>query len=285
MTTVFISHSSRDDEFVNKLVMSLHQHEFETWVDHMNIPDGMLWANIIQDGLEKGEHMILVVTENSMQSRHVRIEWQSFQGLVKPIILVVIDGTVEIPKLLQDFPTVHWSPDTDFSDNFTRLLKYLPVAINKTYSSGHTQAFIPQTKKLNPDATGLDELQRMASEIDGHTEPVVGVSDIKLIIPKSDISVHYHVEKPMTIGRASPHEVKKPDIDLNPYESIKTVSRNHAKIHIDNGTLVLTDTGSSNGTFIDGKRLKPDTPMRIESGTMVRFGALIVQIMQGQEAR
>lgn len=279
MTTIFISHSSRDDEFVNKLAEALHGHQYKTWVDHMDTPEGMLWANIIQDGLEKGEHMILVVTESSMQSRHVRIEWQSFQGLVKPIILIILDESVEIPKLLQDFPTVNWSFRLGFSDNLEQLLKYLPTAASPFIQDPTKPP--SQTKKLNPNAAGLDELQKLAGEAEGHTEPVIGISDVKFIIPKSDVSIHYHLSEPMTIGRASPHDVQKPDIDLNPYESIKTVSRNHALISVENGKLILMDTGSSNGTFIDGKRLNPNVPTKIASGTMVRFGALIVQIMQG----
>ena len=83
------------------------------------------------------------------------------------------------------------------------------------------------------------------------------------------------------IGRSSPMEPKKPDIDLNPYETIKTVSRNHATLHMENGKLILTDIGSSNGTFIGGERLKVNDPHPISSGTLVRFGALIVQIMHG----
>ena len=281
MTTIFISHSSRDDEFVNQLAMSLHQNQFETWVDHMDTPDGMLWANIIQDGLEKGEYMILIVTEHSMQSRHVRIEWQSFQGLVKPIILIILEENGEVPKLLQDYPTVNWSSTKDFSENLKNLLKYLPTAASTSLpNTSDTQ--VPQTSQLNPDSFGLNELQRLASEMDVNADPSVGEMDIKLVIPKSDISVRYHVKHPLRIGRGSPHDVRKPDIDLNPYESIKTVSRNHATIKIENGQVILTDIGSSNGTFVDGKRLKPNIPTKISNGTMVRFGALIVQIMQGR---
>jgi hypothetical protein len=281
MTTIFVSHSSRDDEFVNELAMNLQQHQFETWVDHKDTPEGMLWANIIQDGLEKGDYMILVVTESSMQSRHVRIEWQSFQGLVKPLILIIIDEDVEIPRLLQDYPTVNWSSMQEIDQNLNGLLKYLPIATTSSPEQEKTELQIPQTRILNPNAPGLDELQRMAGEIDSHTEPVVGATEIKLIIPKSDISISYHVNQPMRVGRGSPHDIEKPDIDLNPYETIKTVSRNHATISIKNGDVIVTDIGSSHGTFIDGKRLKPNLPAKIKSGTMVRFGALIVQIMQG----
>jgi len=283
MTTVFISHNSRDDKFVDTLAIGLHRHQFKTWIDHNDTPEGMLWANIIQDGLEKGDHMILVVTEGSMQSRHVRIEWQSFQGLVKPMILLILDDDVVIPKLLQDYPSVNWSYDLELEQNLKSLLKYLPIATDSSPSPEiKTSIQLPQTKQLNPNAVGLDELQRLAGEIDSHTEPVVGTSEIKLIIPKSDVSISYNVSHPMRIGRGSPHDIEKPDIDLNPYESIKTVSRNHATLSIKNGGVMLTDVGSSNGTFVDGKRLKPNIAAKIESGTMVRFGALIVQIMQGK---
>jgi len=281
MTTIFISHSSRDDKFVDTLATNLHQRHFKTWVDHTDTPEGMLWANIIQDGLEKGDYMILIVTEGSMQSRHVRIEWQSFQGLVKPLILLILDEDVEIPKLLQDYPSVNWSYTQELEWNLDALLKYLPTASIESAEQIKTQVPLPQTKQLNPNTPGLDELQRLVGEIDTHSDPVVGSSEIKLIIPKSDVSVSYHISQPMRVGRASPHDIERPDIDLNPYESIKTVSRNHATISIDNGHVMLTDTGSSNGTFVDGKRLKPNVPAKIQSGTMVRFGALIVQIMQG----
>ncbi len=281
MTTLFISHSSRDDEFVNHLANHLHSAGYTTWIDHINTPDGMLWANIIQEGLEHGEYMILVVTEHSLQSRHVRIEWQSFQGLVKPIILIILEDKVEIPTLLQDYPTVNWSLVTDFVNNVQALLKYLPQPIADE-DKEKTALRPPQTKQLNPNATGLDELQKMVSEIDGRTTQVSNSSDITLKISKSEVEIHYHLDRPMKIGRGSPHEVDKPDIDLNPYESIKTVSRHHAQIEIKKGELVLTDIGSSNGTFVDGKRLKRDVPTKIQNGTQVRFGALIVQINQGE---
>lgn len=281
MTTIFISHSSRDDEFVNKLAMSLHQKQFKTWVDHMDTPDGMLWANVIQDGLEKGDYMVLVVTDQSIQSRHVRIEWQSFQALVKPIILLIYEEGVEVPKLLQDYPSVNWSDSKEFNSNLDDLLKFLPAAIPQPINKDPIQASSPFTKKLNPNAVGLNELQEIAEEIDNQSEPVVGISEVKLIIPKSDVSINFTVNGTLRIGRGSPHDVTKPDIDLNAYESIKTVSRNHATLKIEGGKMVITDVGSSNGTFVSGQRLKPNTPLKIESGTMVRFGALMVQIMQG----
>src|SRR5262245_29100078 len=43
-----------------------------------------------------------------------------------------------------------------------------------------------------------------------------------------------------------------------------TVSRRHAKVSVDaNGTVRLTDLGSTNGTFVNGGRLPPNRPVRV----------------------
>jgi len=56
-----------------------------------------------------------------------------------------------------------------------------------------------------------------------------------------------------------------------------TVSRRHAALtHDAEGRAWLTDLGSSNGTYIDGKRLIPHQPFRLEQGGRIQLGASIV---------
>ena len=49
-----------------------------------------------------------------------------------------------------------------------------------------------------------------------------------------------------------------------------SVSKNHAQISADNGGHLVSDLGSSNGTFINGQRITSAT--RLEDGCEVRFG-------------
>lgn len=49
-----------------------------------------------------------------------------------------------------------------------------------------------------------------------------------------------------------------------------TVSRQHAKIEFENGSVVLTDLNSTNGTFVNGHRI--DVPTPLSSGDLVQFG-------------
>ncbi|MDG3003736.1 GGDEF domain-containing protein [Paludisphaera mucosa] len=56
-----------------------------------------------------------------------------------------------------------------------------------------------------------------------------------------------------------------------------TVSRRHAVLsHRDEGLSWLTDLGSSNGSFVDSRRIPPRTPVRIEDGARIQLGAAVV---------
>ena len=59
------------------------------------------------------------------------------------------------------------------------------------------------------------------------------------------------------------------DISLNDPE----VSRQHVQLTQTTSGYVLEDLGSTNGTFIDGEKLAPETPISLESGQTVSMGS------------
>lgn len=50
------------------------------------------------------------------------------------------------------------------------------------------------------------------------------------------------------------------------------VSKQHGIISVVNGVLSFTDTGSSNGTYINGHRIPVNQPYPIQRGTCIRIG-------------
>jgi NADPH-dependent 2,4-dienoyl-CoA reductase/sulfur reductase-like enzyme/pSer/pThr/pTyr-binding forkhead associated (FHA) protein len=54
-----------------------------------------------------------------------------------------------------------------------------------------------------------------------------------------------------------------------------TVSRRHAEINYANGQYILRDTGSSNGTFVNGRRLAAQNPYILQPDDVVRFGTKV----------
>jgi predicted component of type VI protein secretion system len=72
-------------------------------------------------------------------------------------------------------------------------------------------------------------------------------------------------EGPNVIGRAEDAAVR---IDAD------TVSRHHARIHVQGKKALLEDLGSKNGTFLGGRLVEGTEPMT--SGTEIRFGSFPV---------
>jgi pSer/pThr/pTyr-binding forkhead associated (FHA) protein len=61
-----------------------------------------------------------------------------------------------------------------------------------------------------------------------------------------------------------------------------TVSRRHASVRQDGNTVVISDLGSSNGTFVNGEPVADAT--RVEAGDSIRLGAaeLRVRVESGE---
>lgn len=80
------------------------------------------------------------------------------------------------------------------------------------------------------------------------------------------------------IGRSDTRFNNKPDIDLEPHEAYQQgVSRRHALLTLRHSRVVLRDLESSNGTFINGRRLAPDQDYRLEHGDTLTIGKLALQ--------
>ncbi|HXY54240.1 MAG TPA: FHA domain-containing protein [Nitrospirota bacterium] len=88
----------------------------------------------------------------------------------------------------------------------------------------------------------------------------------KLEIPAKDDVV---------IGREDPISEVFPDLDLTNFGGAEGgVSRKHAVIHRLGNGFTIEDMGSTNGTYLNKKRIQPHVPQTITPGDEVRFGKL-----------
>lgn len=73
----------------------------------------------------------------------------------------------------------------------------------------------------------------------------------------------------LTVGRSAGNDLPLDDI---------SVSKMHASISVgDDGTLAVADTGSTNGTFIDGERIAYGKAVSFNTANTVRFGTVEVR--------
>ena len=83
-----------------------------------------------------------------------------------------------------------------------------------------------------------------------------------------------------TLGRISEGQPIMPDIDLSPYQAYACgVSRLHAVLKREARRVFLMDLGSSNGTYVNGKRLSPNVDHTISNGDVIALGKLKIQVL------
>jgi len=83
-----------------------------------------------------------------------------------------------------------------------------------------------------------------------------------------------------TMGRLSEGQPILPDVDLMPYQAYAAgVSRLHAVIKRMEGHVYIMDLGSSNGTYLNGRRINPHTEEVIRHGDVFALGKLKIQAL------
>lgn len=97
--------------------------------------------------------------------------------------------------------------------------------------------------------------------------------DTGQVLPLSD-------RNEFTLGRVGEGQPIMPDIDLSPYQAYTSgVSRLHAVLKRDAKRVMIMDLGSSNGTFVNGKRLNPNIDQPINNGDIIALGKLKIQVL------
>ena len=83
-----------------------------------------------------------------------------------------------------------------------------------------------------------------------------------------------------TLGRLSEGQPIMPDIDLTPYQAYASgVSRLHAVVKRDLNRVLVMDLGSSNGTYVNGRRINPHVEEPLSHGDIVALGKLKIQVL------
>ena len=104
MGTVFISHSSKDNELVYRVADDIRALGHTVWVDQSDLPAGASLAASVQAGIEKSDSFLLLHSRNAAESGWVDLEWQAaIERQVRDkgytFLLARLDDT-EVPLIL-----------------------------------------------------------------------------------------------------------------------------------------------------------------------------------------
>lgn len=106
-----------------------------------------------------------------------------------------------------------------------------------------------------------------------------GPMALRLKIGDQQREVHVVLDKVIQLGRLDPASNIFPEVDLTP-DGVQAqgVSRRHASIFKQGAGVVVEDTGSINGTFVNGKRLDPYLPEPLKDGDTLQLGRLLIKV-------
>ncbi len=93
------------------------------------------------------------------------------------------------------------------------------------------------------------------------------------------VKVELNASEGYVLGRSDARSTYVPDIDFAPFKALeKGVSRRHAAFVRYQGRLHIVDLSSVNGTFLNGKKLKPEVPYMISNGDQIGLGDLALKL-------
>lgn len=125
--SVFISYSTKDRKFVNELSAELIKNRINVWLDKWEMQPGDSLIDKIQDGLTDSSFLLVVLSENSVQSEWCKKELNS--GLMREIkekevvVIPILLDDCEIPVFLQE--KVYADFRDEFETGFQELIRPL----------------------------------------------------------------------------------------------------------------------------------------------------------------
>jgi serine/threonine protein kinase len=75
-----------------------------------------------------------------------------------------------------------------------------------------------------------------------------------------------------TIGRQGEQKKVESDIDVTALDTGKLASRRHAMVQLRDGSFYLSDLGSTNGTYLNGEKIKPQETRILKAGDVIELG-------------
>jgi hypothetical protein len=143
--------------------------------------------------------------------------------------------------------------------------------------------YLLEDDRRGTDPLGTDEIGWVGEEEEeiegGQTIKGTGPLSIRLRIVDTGREIEATLSKTIHIGRLDPASDVFPEVDLTSDNGLeKGVSRRHARILKREGTVVVEDLGSINGTFINSKRLAPYLPEVLRHSDQLQLGKLLIEI-------
>jgi len=136
MTTVFLSHSSKDKDLARRLANDLSGQGINVWFDEWEIRIGQSITQKIEQGLEEADFVAVLLTKHSVKSGWVEREWHSKIGEEaisgKVVVLPLRAEICAIPSLLKNKRYANF--EKDYQTGLNNLVRDIKAYTTETIS-------------------------------------------------------------------------------------------------------------------------------------------------------
>jgi pSer/pThr/pTyr-binding forkhead associated (FHA) protein len=286
-----VSYSHQNNDIVFPVLNELHDRGLRVWYDR-GITPGSEWPEEIAKHLIGCGLFLLFMSPEAAESQNVRSEITMALDKQKPLMNVFLRDMELQPGLQLQLNLIqylaypsHGGEGFDkFMNSLTSILLKKEPRLIGTLDTRPAATTVPLDA---PDDEGRDAHPHPHPVTHGHgahttpkdvscaaASPEATGPRLTLVGTAghpAQILVSVDVGVSFTIGRHDKSRgVKQSSFEFPP--DTKEVSRRHAAIDRRTDGYFITDLSSSAGTYCNGRRLAPSTPVRLEPGTRVSFG-------------
>ena len=159
MGSVFLSHSSKDKDFVRKLAADLRRNGHYAWVDEAEIKLGDSLIEKIEEGIENTDYLGVILSSHSIASkwvtREVRIALtQEIYGKRLKVFPILLEK-VKIPAFLLDKKYADFTSEENYKNSLQLIVERLatpPDDIEKSsFSTSEVKFYMDQLEQLKSE--------------------------------------------------------------------------------------------------------------------------------------
>lgn len=175
MSSIFLSHNSKDKPFVRKLAEDLRKNGHYAWIDEAEIKVGDSLIGKIEEGIENTEYLGVVISSNSNTSewvtREVRTALNQEIHNKKVKVLPILIEDVEMPPFLLDKKYADFRTDDNYDDALHDILDRLSELPNGTEKKSYSKEEVEFYKQLIDQMKGeLDTAKNVNERLIGRLE-------------------------------------------------------------------------------------------------------------------
>lgn len=136
---IFISHSSKDAEYAEKICELLERNEINCFIAPRDIRSGREYAEELVNGIDRSTAMILLMSENANHSPHVLREVERAVSKNIPILVYKLEET-SLSKSMEYFLMTHQWINAQGDENYVDILRFVNDLRNQNHVTNNNTA-------------------------------------------------------------------------------------------------------------------------------------------------